>query len=523
MKILGLIVEYNPFHQGHLHHLNQAKAIVNPDLTIAIMSGNFVQRGEPAIISKFDRANIAINHGCDLVVELPLVHAVQSANQFAHGAIKLLSELQVTDVVFGSESGDIAMFKEIAASLKESPDYHEKVKELLKTGISYSDACNQALEKLDMPSITTPNDLLGLAYTKEVLNNFPHINLHCIKRSNSYHEKTIAPIPSATSLRLGIYEQRNLDSVLICPEYFHQDLFYLEDLFPLLKYNLITKTPAQLAAIHLVDEGIENLMHKNIMACHNMHDFVNSLTSKRYSRSRIQRTIVHILLNNTRQDVNAALKLDFIRILKASPKGFGCLKDLREQTDYKIITNFSSHDHHSLAIEGRAAALLSLISKSNDPHIREIANNPKASSSFLASLDIPDHLEVSTTGFYGVCFNKGMILMMKDENGACYFPGGLSDDWDYHQFLKVQIPNLTNIQVGQIQEFLGLVNQGKGTHMNRSFYYLCQVKLKNISMHPSCRFVPIAQALEANKMLVKDHPVLAKEIAVLEKLSMLKN
>lgn len=518
MKILGLIVEYNPFHQGHLHHINQAKAIVKPDLTIAIMSGNFVQRGEPAIISKFDRANIAVNHGCDLVVELPLVCAVQSANQFAQGAIKLLSEMQVTDIVFGSESGDIELFLDIATNLQESDEYHDLVKDFLKTGISYSDACNQALQKLEMPSIASPNDLLGLAYTKEVVNNYPHINLHCIKRSNSYHEKTITQIPSATSLRLGLYEKKNLEKILISPEHFCLDLFYLENLFPLLKYKLITSSPANLAQIHLVDEGIENLMRKNIMACHSMHDFVNTLTSKRYSRSRIQRTIIHILLNNTRTDVNEALKLDYLRILKANSRGFSYLKKLRKITGYKIITNFSSHSHPSLETELKGAALLSMISSTNDVHIREIANKPGTTDTFMIALENKDNHQSLTNSFYGICLHNSNVLMIKGKDGALYLPGGVSEDNDYQMFLKKQIENQTNAPVGQVLELLGVASAGSKS--SRSFYYLCQVRLKNLQLHPSCRFFAIDQALKINSDLLSSHPELEKEIAVLTKISL---
>ncbi len=523
MKILGLIVEYNPFHQGHLYHLRAAKDIVKPDLTVAIMSGNFVQRGEPAIISKFDRANIAVKHGCDLVVELPLVYSVQAANQFAHGAIKLLNELRVTDIVFGSESGDIDFFKEIALKLQDSTKYHELVRELLKTGISYSDACNQALLKLDMPSVASPNNLLGLAYTKEVINNYPHIKLHCIKRSNSYHEKSIQTIPSATSLRLGLYEKRNLENILIGPEHFCLDLFYLEHLFPMLKYNLITRSPADLEAIHLVDEGIENLMLKNIMSCHNMHDFVNSLTSRRYSRSRIQRTIIHILLNNSAREINVAQDLDYLRVLKSNGAGFGYLRILKELTDFKLITNFSSHSHPALSIELKGAALLSLISSTNDVHIREIANKPKTTSSFMINLDAPEKFPSPPVSFYGVCLFESKILMVKGGNGAFYLPGGVSEHNDYHDFLKSQIENQTGVQVSQMLEFLGVIQIEAPSLTSRSFYYHCMVKIKNMAMKPSCEFITVAQAIATNKSLLGVDETLQKEIAVLEQIHLTKN
>ena len=132
MKILGLIVEYNPFHQGHLYHLNKAKELINPDITIVIMSSHFVQRGEPAISDKWTRAKVAIKNGVDLVIELPFVYSVQSADYFAKGAIEVLHKLNVTDIVFGSESGNIDVFKDIALTIKNNPNgYNTLVKQQL--------------------------------------------------------------------------------------------------------------------------------------------------------------------------------------------------------------------------------------------------------------------------------------------------------------------------------------------------------------------------------------------------------
>ena len=136
MKILGIIVEYNPFHTGHLYHLQQAKEMVKPDLTIAIMSGNYVQRGEVAIIDKFKRSELAIKYGVDLVIELPFAYVCQSADYFCKGAIDLLYHIGITDLVFGSECGDIDTFKEIAYAIKNHPnEYDQYVKAAMKKGL----------------------------------------------------------------------------------------------------------------------------------------------------------------------------------------------------------------------------------------------------------------------------------------------------------------------------------------------------------------------------------------------------
>lgn len=205
MKVLGLIVEYNPFHQGHLYHLNKAKELIDPDVTIVIMSSHFVQRGEPAISDKWTRAKVAIKNGVDLVIELPFVYSVQSADYFAKGAIEILHKLNVTDIVFGSENGNINIFKDIALTIKNnSNDYNTLIKHQLNLGLRYPDACNKALSILMNKSITTPNDLLGLAYVKEIINNNYQINLHCIKRTNDFHSLELENICSASAIRYAL-------------------------------------------------------------------------------------------------------------------------------------------------------------------------------------------------------------------------------------------------------------------------------------------------------------------------------
>ena len=201
MKILGLIVEYNPFHHGHLYHLNKAKELLNPDLTIAVMSSHFVQRGEPAISDKWTRAQIAIKNGVDLVIELPFVYSVQSADYFAHGAVDILAKLKVTDIVFGSENGNINIFKDIAYTIKNNQKaYNNIVKEQMNLGLRYPDACNQALSLLMNKTVTTPNDLLGLAYVKEIIDHDYPIEMHCIKRTNDFHSLQIEAISSASEI-----------------------------------------------------------------------------------------------------------------------------------------------------------------------------------------------------------------------------------------------------------------------------------------------------------------------------------
>ena len=356
MKILGIIVEYNPFHTGHLYHLQKAKEMVKPDLTIAIMSGNYVQRGEVAIIDKFKRSELAIKYGVDLVIELPFAYVCQSADYFCKGAIDLLYHIGITDLVFGSECGDIHLFKEIASAIKNNPaDYDQYVKNAMKQGLRYPDACNQALSLLLNKSIQTPNDLLGLGYVKEVINHDYPICLHCIQRSNDYHDTSLTKIASATALRKALKEKQDVHDYLLDMSYYDH-LYDQSNFFDYLKYQI-----HHLKKIHLVDEGIENLLKKVIFDTNSYEELVNSLTSKRYTKTRIQRMLLHILMNNTKDEIKNCFPIDYILVLKMNQKGQKYLKTIKKTCSYHIITNLSSYKHPALDLEIKSSKLLSLI------------------------------------------------------------------------------------------------------------------------------------------------------------------
>lgn len=377
MKVLGLIVEYNPFHNGHIYHIKKAKELVNPDVTVIIMSGNFVQRGEPAIVDKWTRTAIALEHGIDLVVELPFVYAVQSADYFAKGALKILADIQITDLVFGSESGNIHIFKEIAYAIKNNQEeYNAHIQSFMNQGYRYPHACNQALSLLLNTSITTPNDLLGLAYVKEIINNDYPIQMHCITRTNSFHSTNLQEISSATAIRLAISKQIDISKQL--PNYErYQDPIFLDSFFPYLKYKILTTSPSELRNLHLVEEGLENLLLKNISHVDTMAMFIDSLTSKRYTRSRIQRMIIHILMNNSKDEVLESMDIDYVRVLGMNGTGKAYLNKIKKAMRATLVSTFKSHKHSALALELRAAKLYSCVtSNPNQTSKKEYSQIP---------------------------------------------------------------------------------------------------------------------------------------------------
>lgn len=221
LKVLGIVVEYNPFHNGHLHHLKEAKTLINPDYTIAVMSGNFVQRGEPAILDKFSRAEIAVNMGVDVVLELPFVYCIQDASGFATGAIGVLERTNVvTDIVFGSESSNLEVLDKISNILYEQPKNFKKLlNKNLKKGLSFPNARKFALvEHLESSNyehnvldiLEQSNDILGLEYLNALKLYNSKIVPHTIQRIKAeYNQKEFTgEISSATAIRNLIEKKR---------------------------------------------------------------------------------------------------------------------------------------------------------------------------------------------------------------------------------------------------------------------------------------------------------------------------
>lgn len=378
MKVLGIVVEYNPFHNGHIYHIQKAKEITQCDYTIAIMSSSFVQRGEPAIIDKWKRSRLAIEYGVDLVIELPFVYACQSADYFAKGALKLLNALHVTDICFGSENGDIDTFIEIAQVIKERQEqYDQLVRDSMQQGLRYPDACNLALKHILNKEITTPNDLLGLSYVKEIIFNEYPITPHCFKRTNDYHGDTLSSIASASAIRQAIYLHQDYAFALVHDELYQNEIYRFDDFYPYLCYQIITSSSKELCTYHMVDEGLENVIIKNISQTHNMEELIQSLLSKRYTKPRIQRMIIHILMKNTKEDIQKAMDVDYVRVLAMNNKGRDYLHHIKKTCSYFIVTRFSSYSHPALDIELKATKLLSLLSNNKEELIKkEYANIP---------------------------------------------------------------------------------------------------------------------------------------------------
>lgn len=357
MKILALITEYNPFHNGHIYHIERAKALTEPDVTISVMSGNFTQRGEIAITDKFTRTEAALQH-VDLVAELPLLNAVSSADDFARGGVHVADKLQATDLVFGSESGNIDALIAAAdesARLEVSPEFND----FLKQGYSYPRAISTLAESTLLAS---PNDTLGIAYINALKELNTSIRPGTIKRiGNNYSDAALssAEFSSATSLRAALFQGDIKQAQKFMPEnlihqMMNQHLASNEDFYKTLKAVILTRSAAELRNIYMMTEGLEHRLQDKIRSADSYEAFLSAVKTKRYTWTRLSRLMIAILLNITTDVMNQHMLTDSVRILGMTKNGQQYLKSL---DSVNIITNVNKKNRDLVSHEVTATEM----------------------------------------------------------------------------------------------------------------------------------------------------------------------
>ncbi len=357
MDAVGIIAEYNPFHNGHLYHLQKVKELFPDHVIVLILAGHFLQRGEPSIINKWDRCKLAIQYGVDLVVELPYPFASQSADFFAHGAISLLKYLEVRHLVFGSETDDIKTIETLVDTQLNYPEYDTLVGLYLKSGLNYPTALSKALVDLTGKKIDLPNDLLAISYIKEIKKQYCHIEAHCLKRINDYHDVKLSPdtnITSATSIRKALKDQINIETYVPHEvlQYLQTELHFIDDYLPFLKYKLATSQ--DLSIYQGVDEGIEYCLIKYIDKIESYDELIKNIKSKRYTYNKLQRMLCHILCGFTKEEANMMKEIAYIRILGFSTQGQKYLNSIKKNIKIPIISNYSKLKHPMLDLEFRS-------------------------------------------------------------------------------------------------------------------------------------------------------------------------
>ncbi len=365
MKSVGIICEYNPFHNGHLYHINKVKEMFPDHTVILIQSSSFTERGEVSIINKFDKTKIALNYGVDLVIELPFVFSTQSADIFAKGSLSLLNYLNCEYIVFGSESNNIDTLKELAKIQLKSKKYDKLVKQYMDNGINYPTAMNKALTDLGGKSVNNPNDLLGLSYIKEIIKNKYNITPVSIKRTNDYHSlKANDKIISASAIRNLIKNKKRFKKYVpsFSYKYINKKNFDTK-LFELLKYKI--NSDKNLALYQTVDEGIENRIIKYINNVSTIDELISKIKTKRYTYNKISRMLIHILCNFTKDEADKFKEITYIRVLGFNDKGKNYLNRVKKDSSIPIITNPKSSNDEMLKLEHRVTDIYNIITDNN--------------------------------------------------------------------------------------------------------------------------------------------------------------
>ncbi|WP_342472904.1 nucleotidyltransferase [Metasolibacillus sp. FSL H7-0170] len=378
MKAVGVVVEYNPFHNGHAYHVQQAKKLTGADIVVAVMSGQFLQRGEPALVDKWARTKMALANGIDLVIELPYVFSTAPAKQFAYGAISLLRAVGCQTFAFGSEDGRLQPFLDSFTLIQQNQAlYDALIKDLISTGISYPKALHEAYTTLQQRfpgtyiDLAKPNNILGFHYIEAVSLLKNEIQPFTITRIGAGYYDAIdehSQIASATGIRQALFNKRALQDV----EQFVPPSTYtlLEDwqqtyaafaswstFWPLLRFTILRYTPEQLTTFADVSEGIEYALIKHAKGAASFSDFMNKIKSKRYTWTRLQRMLTHIYTGITKQQLHAYTEPSYIRLLGMTESGQHYLSMHKKHMILPLVSRVAAMQNDMLTLDIRATTI----------------------------------------------------------------------------------------------------------------------------------------------------------------------
>ncbi|MCA1059278.1 nucleotidyltransferase [Rossellomorea aquimaris] len=380
MRATGVVVEYNPFHNGHLHHLRATRTATGADIVVAVMSGHFLQRGEPALVSKWSRTKMALDAGVDVVIELPYSFATQHAEIFSRGAIALLDQIGCESFCFGSEDGDIEAFSNTLRFIKSNQEqYDQYIREFIQEGMSYPSALADAFKKLgnqeSVIDLSKPNNILGFHYmeARDLLSS--SLKAYTITRESAgYHDEHFASpsIASATSIRKSIFntdDQHEISSYL--PEssvkeldkYVHEfgEFHRWENYWTMLQFKLLSSSKDELRDIYEIEEGIENRMVEYARHSLCFEEFMIKLKTKRYTWTRLQRMLLHILTDTHKEDMRERhVAPGYIRLLGMNERGREFIRMQKKNLSLPLISKLSSADPRSIKLDVKAAEIYSL-------------------------------------------------------------------------------------------------------------------------------------------------------------------
>lgn len=367
MKVNGIIAEYNPFHNGHKYQLEESRRQLGADYTVIAMSGNFMQRGIPALLDKYRRAEMALKNGADLVVEIPAYYSASSAEYFATGAVCLLDKLGVVDhLCFGSECGDIGILKRIADILLKEPDeYVRCLKRNLRQGLSYPSARTNALLQYD-PSLSSqkdvlssPNNILGIEYLKALSRlGSAIVPFTTLRAGSDYHDRRLGENQSsALAIRQAVFSRQDFDflesqmpesAYLIIKEYLlTKKPVHINDFSFALHYKLLSERENGYDRFLDVSSDLSDRIRKNLFRFDSFRGFCDLLKSKELTYSRISRCLLHILLDMDTDTLERYQAMDYIpyaRVLGFRRDAAPLLSAIKEKASIPLVTKLADAD-----------------------------------------------------------------------------------------------------------------------------------------------------------------------------------
>jgi predicted nucleotidyltransferase len=361
MNTIGIIAEFNPFHNGHLHLIQKCIELLHADRVIVIMSGDFTQRGAPAFVDKFTRTKMALSCGADVVLELPIYYALGSAEYFAQGAVSTLNRLGCIDYLcFGSECADLSLLTETARILNDEPvSFRDTLSKELKKGLSYAAARQKALmtcleeKDISFPDsvLSCPNNILGIEYIRALLELNSPIKPFTIKREGEdYNSEALSELPSARAIRAALLKKNDFSLLSSCmPPFclnelknYHGTFADSDDLSVLLHYKLLTERSNGYTVFQDVNEDLSNKIISNLEEFTCFGAFCEQLKSKDIAYSRISRVLCHILLNITSRNMDEYKNdgyTSYARILGMKKASSDIVKEMKASAKIPVIGN----------------------------------------------------------------------------------------------------------------------------------------------------------------------------------------
>lgn len=381
-KVLGIVAEYNPFHNGHFYHMQESKKITEADSCICVISGNFTQRGEPSIVNKWAKTYMALCCGADLVIELPTIYSISSAENFASGAIKIFDSLKiVTDISFGAECNDLATLNNIANVFYSEPaNYKTILNHELKRGLSYPMARENAVLmylndiKRYANVLSNSNNILAIEYLKALKQQKSMIQPNIVPRKNVYYndQKIVDDFASATAIRKLMLNREYAEVRKVVPRSTYQIIGeeYKKNHIILgikkyekeIIYALRVMPIEEIQNLPDVNEGLEFAIKKAASETNDIEELIEKVKSKRYTQTRIQRILLYVLLGITKKDMEDSKKMvPYVRVLGFNSRGKILISEIMNQNPkLNMITSVGKYVNKKMPKNKQSTRMLDL-------------------------------------------------------------------------------------------------------------------------------------------------------------------